>query len=62
MFIDEEQLTLLEAHMSRKGYLEGRHMADAFNLLRENELIWSFAVNNYLMGREPMAFDLLYWN
>src|SRR5262249_7045046 len=40
----------------------GHHMADAFNLLRENDLIWSFVVNNYLMGREPMPFDILYWN
>jgi polyhydroxyalkanoate synthase len=48
--------------MHRRGYLEGHHMAEAFNLLRENDLIWFFVVNNYLMGREPSAFDLLYWN
>ncbi|MFQ5765486.1 MAG: PHA/PHB synthase family protein, partial [Rhodospirillales bacterium] len=58
VFIDEEQLTLLEAHMDRKGYLDGAHMAQVFNMLRDNDLIWSFVVNNYLMGREPMAFDL----
>jgi polyhydroxyalkanoate synthase len=62
VFIDEEQLALLEEHMARTGYLEGHHMADAFNLLRENDLIWSFVVNNYLMGREPMPFDILHWN
>jgi polyhydroxyalkanoate synthase len=62
VFIDEEQLALLEEHMARTGYLEGHYMADAFNLLRENDLIWSFVVNNYLMGREPMPFDILYWN
>ena len=48
--------------MAQKGYLEGHHMADVFNLLRENDLVWSFVVNNYLLGKEPMVFDLLYWN
>ncbi|MBI2312406.1 MAG: class I poly(R)-hydroxyalkanoic acid synthase [Betaproteobacteria bacterium] len=62
VFIDDEQLTLMEHHMERKGYLEGQHMAGAFNLLRENDLIWSFVINNYLLGREPMPFDMLYWN
>ncbi|MGH8726945.1 MAG: class I poly(R)-hydroxyalkanoic acid synthase [Burkholderiales bacterium] len=62
VFIDEEQLQLMEHHMNQKGYLEGSHMADAFNLLRENDLIWSVVINNYLLGREPMPFDLLYWN
>ena len=61
-FIDDAQLRLLEEHMNRLGYLEGHHMAEAFNLLRENDLIWFFVVNNYLMGREPSAFDLLFWN
>jgi polyhydroxyalkanoate synthase len=62
VFVDEEQLDLLEEHMARKGYLDGTHMAQVFNMLRDNDLIWSFVVNNYLLGREPMAFDLLYWN
>ena len=62
VFIDDEQLALLDAHMEERGYLEGRHMAQVFNLVRDNDLIWSFVVNNYLMGREPPAFDLLYWN
>ena len=48
--------------MYRLGYLEGRHMAEAFNLMRENDLIWFFFVNNYLLGRDPAAFDILYWN
>lgn len=61
-FLDDAQLQLADEHMNRLGYLEGRHMADVFNLLRENDLIWFFVVNNYLMGREPSAFDLLYWN
>ncbi len=62
VFIDEEQLRNIEKHTEEKGYLEGRHMAQMFNMMRENDLIWSFVVNNYLMGRDPMAFDLLYWN
>ncbi|HXH02261.1 MAG TPA: class I poly(R)-hydroxyalkanoic acid synthase [Candidatus Competibacteraceae bacterium] len=62
VFIDEEQLQLIEQRMEEKGYLEGTDMANVFNLLRSNDLIWSFVVNNYLMGREPMAFDLLFWN
>ena len=62
VFIDDEQLQLLEHHLEHRGYLEGRHMANVFNMMRDNDLIWSFVVNNYLMGRDPMAFDLLYWN
>jgi polyhydroxyalkanoate synthase len=48
--------------MNRLGYLEGHHMAEAFNLMRENDLIWFFVINNYLLGRSPAAFDILYWN
>jgi polyhydroxyalkanoate synthase len=62
VFIDEEQLTALEERMSKKGYLEARDMHTTFNLLRANDLIWSFVVNNYLMGKQPFRFDLLYWN
>ena len=62
VFIDEQQLALLDAHMAERGFLEGRHMANVFNLMRDNDLIWSFVVNNYLLGREPFPFDLLYWN
>jgi polyhydroxyalkanoate synthase len=62
VFIDADQLTLADEHMFRRGYLEGHHMAEAFNLLRENDLIWFFVINNYLLGRDPSAFDLLYWN
>lgn len=62
VFIDEQQLAGLDAYMEERGYLEGHQMAGVFNLLRENDLIWSFVVNNYLLGREPMPFDLLYWN
>ena len=48
--------------MEDKGYLAGSRMADAFNLLRSNDLIWSYVINNYMLGKEPMPFDLLYWN
>lgn len=62
VFIDDEQVAQIEKHVKEKGYLEGSHMANMFSMMRENDLIWSFVVNNYLLGREPMAFDLLYWN
>jgi polyhydroxyalkanoate synthase len=62
VFIDEEQLQGLEEKMQKRGYLEGREMATTFNMLRANDLIWSFVVNNYLLGQEPFPFDLLYWN
>ena len=62
VFIDEEQLTALEERMSKKGYLEARDMHQTFNMLRANDLIWSFVVNNYLLGKQPFPFDLLYWN
>ena len=62
VFIDEEQLHALEAKMSKRGFLEGSEMATTFNMLRANDLIWSFVVSNYLMGQEPFPFDLLYWN
>jgi polyhydroxyalkanoate synthase len=62
VFIDDEQITALEERMNAKGYLEGREMAITFNMLRANDLIWSFVVNNYLLGKEPFPFDLLFWN
>ncbi|MDQ2764541.1 MAG: class I poly(R)-hydroxyalkanoic acid synthase [Pseudomonadota bacterium] len=62
VFIDEEQLKALEEKMNRRGYLEGSEMATTFNMLRANDLIWSFVVNNYLLGNVPFPFDLLYWN
>lgn len=62
VFIDEEQIAMIEEHMEKKGYLDGAQMAQVFSMLRDNDLIWSFVVNNYLMGREPVPFDLLYWN
>ncbi len=62
VFIDEEQIKYFEELMAQKGYLEGTEMAGTFNMLRANDLIWSFVVNNYLLGKEPFPFDLLYWN
>ena len=62
VFVDEEQIAAREREMSERGYLEGKKMANAFNLLRSNDLIWPYVINNYLKGKEPAPFDLLYWN
>ena len=62
VFIDEQQLENLEKTMNEKGYHDGREMAATFNMLRSNDLIWSFYIRNYLLGKDPFPFDLLYWN
>jgi polyhydroxyalkanoate synthase len=62
VFIDEAQVQNLEKKMNERGYLKGSEMASTFNLLRANDLVWSFVINNYLMGKDPFPFDLLYWN
>jgi polyhydroxyalkanoate synthase subunit PhaC len=62
VFVDEGQISALERDMQESGVLEGAKMAMAFNMLRSNDLIWSYVVNNYLKGQPPSAFDLLHWN
>jgi polyhydroxyalkanoate synthase len=62
VFIDEDQVASLEKKMQKRGYLDGSEMANTFNMLRANDLIWSFVINNYLLGRDPFPFDLLHWN
>jgi polyhydroxyalkanoate synthase len=62
VFVDEEQISALERDMKQSGVLEGSKMAMAFNMLRPNDLIWSYVVSNYLKGKTPPAFDLLHWN
>src|ERR1700726_475257 len=62
VFVDEDQVSALERDMQAAGVLEGSKMAMAFNMLRSNDLIWSYVVSNYLKGQPPSAFDLLHWN
>ena len=62
VFIDEAQLAALDDRMKSQGYLDAKDLYTTFNMLRANDLIWSFVVNNYLLGKEPFPFDLLYWN
>jgi polyhydroxyalkanoate synthase subunit PhaC len=62
VFIDEAQVEAIEQRMAERGYLEGGSMVAVFNLLRSNDLIWPYVINNYLRGKAPFPFDLLYWN
>lgn len=62
VYIDEQQISKLEEQMKEKGYLAGKFMASSFNSLRANDLIWSFFIKNYLKGKKPVPFDILYWN
>jgi polyhydroxyalkanoate synthase subunit PhaC len=62
VFVDEDQISALERDMEAAGVLEGSKMAMAFNMLRSNDLIWSYVVSNYLKGQPPSSFDLLHWN
>ena len=62
VFVDEDQIRQIEDKMYARGYLEGSSMANAFNMLRPNDLIWPYIVNVYLKGQSPFPFDLLYWN
>lgn len=62
VFVDEAQLTALDRQMAETGYLDGAQMATVFNMLRPTDLLWSYVVDNYMKGKQPAAFDLLYWN
>lgn len=62
VFTDEDHLKVVEELSEDKGYLDGRYMATTFNMLRANDLIWNYVVNNYLLGKDYFPFDLLYWN
>nr|HMQ58554.1 alpha/beta fold hydrolase [Rhizobiaceae bacterium] len=62
VFVDNDQIQAVEDSMKDKGYLDGSKMATAFNMLRSGDLIWPYVVSNYMKGKEPMPFDLLYWN
>jgi polyhydroxyalkanoate synthase len=62
VFVDEEQVEAIEHRMAERGYLEAKSMATVFNFLRSNDLIWPYVINNYLKGKAPFPFDLLYWN
>lgn len=62
VFIDEAQLQAIEQRMKRQGFLDSGVLQRTFSILRANDLIWSFVVNNYFLGREPFPFDILYWN
>jgi len=62
VFVDEQQVSALEKRMAERGYLDSRSMATVFNLLRSNDLLWPYVINNYLKGKAPFPFDLLYWN
>jgi polyhydroxyalkanoate synthase subunit PhaC len=61
-FVDDALITMAEERMAQQGYLDAATMATVFNLLRSNDLIWSYVVNNYLLGKDPRPFDILYWN
>jgi len=62
VFVDEERVKQLEMHMKEQGYLEASRMANTFNMLRSNDLIWPYIINNYMRGKMPLPFDILYWN
>src|SRR5690242_5876754 len=62
VFVDEDRIATLEKRMKELGYLDAANMATAFNMLRANDLIWPYVVNNYMRGKKPMPFDILYWN
>lgn len=62
VFIDEAQIETIEDRMQKSGFLTANVLQKTFSILRANDMIWSFVINNYMMGREPFPFDILYWN
>ncbi len=60
--INKHTFALIEQDVNAKGYLDGKYLSNSFSLIRANDLVWSFFVNNYLLGKAPAAFDILYWN
>ena len=62
VFLGGPELRFVERSMKKRAYLDSKSMATMFNFMRANDLVWSNVVNNYLLGNEPPAFDLLYWN
>jgi poly[(R)-3-hydroxyalkanoate] polymerase subunit PhaC len=62
VFVDEEQVAVLEHRMAERGYLDSKEMANTFNMMRSNDLIWPYVINTYFKGKAPLPFDLLYWN
>jgi polyhydroxyalkanoate synthase len=62
LFTNDAQLAALEEMMAERGYLDGSRMANVFNMMRPRDLIWPYIVNNYMLGKKPFPFDLLYWN
>ncbi|PCJ35274.1 MAG: class I poly(R)-hydroxyalkanoic acid synthase [Alphaproteobacteria bacterium] len=62
IFVDNKQMADMEQNMEKHGFLDGKTMSNTFNMLRSNDLIWSFVINNYMIGKDPFPFDLLYWN
>jgi polyhydroxyalkanoate synthase len=61
LFVDDEQIAMVDS-LATDGFLDGRYLAATFNLLRGQDLIWNYVVNNYLLGKDYPQFDLLYWN
>ena len=62
VFINEEQIAAFEETMEKQGYLDGCAMSNSFSMLRANDLIWAYVINNYLKGASPVPFDILFWN
>lgn len=61
-FINDRSIEMIEKEVKEKGFLDGKYISNSFGLIRANDLVWSFFVNNYLLGKSPAAFDILYWN